>query len=283
MKKLFTLFLVLSLTCFLSASAEAAYTTTLEIFGGIMADGEIGVAFPEDSTPSIATQDFSTTDPALLSQLNTYSPYLAIAALEYDVDYNLPDWTQEYMWTLDVDVWAQGSTYVYVEGYPEGPVTDLDDIAAWTAETDFDVSFQDSIPLGTFSLENALGGHSQAEVFGFLDGLPADYYEPGVGGYINTGGLDGGTIYAAADWYVLTGLPNDDTLLAKSSISLDNMPYGIDPELFDPDFDGMSAVYGGTIALTATPLNEQVVPEPGTLALLGSGLVGLFGLRKKRS
>ena len=39
---------------------------------------------------------------------------------------------------------------------------------------------------------------------------------------------------------------------------------------------------GFTLAENGTPLNFQSVPEPATLALVGSGLAALAGLRKRR-
>jgi hypothetical protein len=44
------------------------------------------------------------------------------------------------------------------------------------------------------------------------------------------------------------------------------------------NFTGNSTSYGGTLA---SPPEDNPVPEPGTYALIGAGLLGLFTLRRK--
>jgi len=69
-------------------------------------------------------------------------------------------------------------------------------------------------------------------------------------------------------------------------IAFDDVPYlGIIPNI-----PGIAGLINGDIiishaqaAIFASPTQTNGVPEPGTLALLGSGLVGAFGLRKRRT
>ena len=52
-----------------------------------------------------------------------------------------------------------------------------------------------------------------------------------------------------------------------------NANFGSDPDAGDSDFSGW----------IATPNGGHVIPEPASMLLLGSGLLGFAGIRRKRS
>jgi len=263
MKKALTIILAVCLTCAFTASAEANYTTTLDIFGGLMFNpAEGGLVFPDDSTPNVGSETWDMTNPAILSQINGEAPYSGVLALSYDIDYNIPDWNQEYEWVLGVDLWIEGTTYQF------GDPSNLIDVVEVRrpSEDDFSASLTDTFGLGSFALADS--GYTKAQVLGFLSGIPMDGYDSDIGGYLIDGNLQAGTIYAALE---------EDVRIPRELIIAAEREFG------GINWDAVEAEFGGRVTLTALSDEEQVIPEPGTLALLGSGLIGLLGYRKKRS
>lgn len=104
----------------------------------------------------------------------------------------------------------------------------------------------------------------------------------GAQGYLKVSWLDasGGTISTSVGASQLTDAATTGTWVSLS----DNF---VSPETaakatFDIVFDRMSTTTGDPNDVVFDNANFDVVPEPASLLLLGSGLVGLFGLGKKK-
>lgn len=229
-------------------SSASAQTSTLDFFGGILygpeawLDDEEPGYFPYDSRPDLETQSWLEMDSEILDELNSHGPFFGVGAVAYEFDWNLPDWDTVYDWTLDADLWAEGS-------YEEG---------------DFEESFSESgIELGTFSLSGLLGA-SEEDVLTYLSGIPLSEGDDDIGGYLINGDLESGEVYLA----LYDSIP---AILENEEIEL---PWDISW----PEF--LNAEFGGSLALTAR--TTDAVPEPISLSLLSGGLLGLIGLKKKR-
>jgi hypothetical protein len=118
------------------------------------------------------------------------------------------------------------------------------------AQNSINKSYTNSFNLGTFALEDYNAEINQAR--NFIEDLP----NPGTFGPVSYA-LDGdwqkGKIYFGLYAAILDGVSE----------------WSIDPQIF----------FGGNIDLTA---NAAPVPEPASLLLLGSGLIGLAGYSRKQ-
>ncbi len=80
------------------------------------------------------------------------------------------------------------------------------------------------------------------------------------------------------------GLTDDDILLSTlsfSALSPGNVTLGISSDILDPN-EGLVYFFGGNVDIDSSiDVNVAPVPEPATVLLVGAGLIGLAGSKKK--
>lgn len=167
--------------------------------------------------------------------------YVGVGVVDYSFDLDLPPFDQEYPWWLEVDLNVQGEKL-------SGNVLE-----------EIDESYSDSFDLGVFSLEGALG-MTEAEFYAAVGSIPSFGEEPGLGAYYIDGDLEGGTVYFALEDEYFGGAPFDQ---------------------LEVDFIGQLTLTAYTEEDNGGGEDTNAVPEPATMALLGSGLIGLARFRKK--
>jgi len=241
----------------MSAINAESFGLTIDFFGMAQYANTGGLVFENGFVPVLPVQNSNgfvyfgmttTGSDGLAGAINEGAPYYGIAAVAYDLDYSVPEWDQPYNWSVNVMAKAEGS-YTYI------PTTGGDDVTA-PITVPISEELVENFDLGEGSLQDFLG--DKADLLDQIASIPLTDYDPTLGGYLIDGDEESGVVYVALE----------------------------DPDFFDgliPDgtLVGGDVIFGGRIILTAEPIESSTVPEPASMFLLGSGLVGLLGARRK--
>ena len=209
-----------------------------------------------------------------------------------------------YDWSIDVNETLYQSPDIYMAPAPEGDITGVNGFP-WFSTTDFYSGEPYDAPeaVGTITLtfEPCYGGDHHVE----------GYFDVEIDSYLNTwfnetgtaNGTANGGVYGYADYYDPAFVdPNDNpavdpddiiwvmgwdfTLAYDQDAILTYYLSDIAPDsgfyLSQSDIDSNETVYLYSTLEIRDSVCPSPIPVPGTILLLGSGLVGLFGLARKK-
>ena len=241
----------------MSAINAESFGLTIDFFGMAQYSGSNNLTFANGFVPVLPVQNSNgfvyfgmttTGSDGLAGAINEGAPYYGIAAVAYDLDYSVPEWDQPYNWSVNVMAKVEGS-------YNYTPATDGDDVTV-PITVPISEELVENFDLGEGSLQDFLG--NEADILAMIANTPLTDYDPELGGYLIDGDDESGEVYVA---------------LEVSDLFDDLIPDGT---LTDGD-----VIFGGRIIFTAEPLESSTVPEPASMILFGSGLVGLLSARRK--
>lgn len=243
--------LFFALGCYSSANA-ASYASSLEFVGGVLYSSEGDLSFEEDLSLladilSDELGDGIELNNGLLQQFDETAPYYLTGFLGYEFDCNLPGWSCNYDWSLELNDFT---ALWYVEG------------ENFTLEDGFDPIDLGPLPLDNWSLADVTGMESKEQALAFLSGLPTEGYDPAIGGYYVDGDLQSGMLYFALEEDFIGWILQD---------------------LDIPPVEFAALGFAGELVLTATGDACEPVPEPATMLLFGTGLAGLAGTYRRKN
>ena len=192
-----------------------------------------------------------------------------------------------YDWAIDVN----GTVYeVWPEIYEAPTVSgEITGVSGFTMFTPTDDPYGYDVPdaIGTITVTFDPGAAGNYNIEGYFDveideWINTYYNETGATGGTASGGVYGSVLNDAGDiaWEIGWdfALADDEYAVVNFIVTSSNTLPGYYLSQTDPDSQE-------TIYLTSTlgiVGDSQPIPEPGTMFLLGTGLVGLFGLGRKK-
>jgi len=269
MKKLTTIFATMLATVALTGAAHATvannWTLDLSAYGAGTYTNIDHISLDGQST---VTQSFS--NPYTLQNGDTFTESGLLNLTQYYVEPGA---------STDINSFAFGTTYKHLYVDIEGMTGKVTNVTATGfdyvitpgtgtiklyLDTDFNTTNAGTQLLATLTTLTPSGGHNNGTILGGagINGTSdlTGVFSNVVPGVFTANGVDFGNLPAG---YEAFGLANTNNLLQLQQIVSAN---------------GVDLVFN-----SGGQLNVSTVPEPGTLALLGAGMLGLIGLKRRKA